>query len=364
MEGPRNTSLFPILSYARVIGYDPVNHGVYVDIPSQQAISIPARILIDGPADASRIEQHPLPIIGTWGLVAIPFGSSSSVIWLGSFYMSSVNAITTSNPPTLEDGQIYYMSHASGVYEILDYNGNYCYRSSDGTLILINQNDQEPLIYRNIVDSETGQQKLIQYNDADRNSNPPSPFYAAIQHPTGTSETITPSGIISKKTGPGGQDTPTAGPVLELNPLSSNVNAPQGTPAGGAQLIGQAGNSDIYLDKDGNIQIISNGNNTVVQVNATGDINIISGTNINETSTDEIDITAGTDLSITASNVLTITVGGNVIGILSDGAITITSSSGSTIFLGPGGEIHLISPTAISMQAPAGTITANGNVLG
>ena len=73
MEGPRNVSRFPTISYARVIGYDPVNHGVFVDIPSQQAISVPARVLYNGPADASRIEQNPLPIIGTWGLIAVTF---------------------------------------------------------------------------------------------------------------------------------------------------------------------------------------------------------------------------------------------------------------------------------------------------
>lgn len=296
MEGPRNSSRFPIISYARVIGYDPINHGVFVDIPSQQAISVPAKVLYNGPADATRIEQLPLPIIGTWGLIAVPFGDTTSVIWLGAFYMSSVNAITTSQFPILEDGQIHYMSHASGTYSILDYYGNYFYRSPDGTIILLNQDNMEPITYRNIVDSETGQQKLIPFTDADRNPTPPNPVYVSVQHPTGTSETITPSGIISKKTGPGGTDTPTAGPILELNPLSSNATAPQGTPAGGLQLIGQAGNSSIYMDKDGNIVVTSNGSITSILLTSSGDVTINAQTDVDINAQGNVNVDSANDI--------------------------------------------------------------------
>ena len=53
------------------------------------------------------------------------------------------------------------MSHASGTYSLLDYIGNYYYRSPDGTQLLLNFDDNQPKTYRNIVDSETGQQKQL-----------------------------------------------------------------------------------------------------------------------------------------------------------------------------------------------------------
>lgn len=302
MEQPRNISLFPQISYARVVGYDWNNHGVYVDLPSQQQVSTLAKVLMTGTGDASRIDQLPLPVIGSWGLVVGAFGDTTSLIWLGCFYMSAVNAVNNSSPPVLEDSEMKYMSHASGTYSLLDYYGNYFWRSPDGTMFLLNPTNQQPTTYRHIVDSETGTQQQIVFADTDRNPNPPEPFYVAVKHPTGTTAMITPTGIIHLDTG-GQVEQASQGPIFELNPLSSGTTAPSGTPAGGAQLIGQAGLSSVYLDKDGNITITSTGSSTQILVSANGDVTINSldgDVNVNASS-GNVNIDAALDILLTTN---------------------------------------------------------------
>src|SRR5579864_1861050 len=127
MQGPEYRTFLGPLAYARVVNYDPANHGVFVEFPSAQGLAQSAKVLFNGPADQSRIEQLPLPIIGTWGVVAMPQGDLKSAIWLGSFYMSPENAVTTSNPTVPADSQTRYMSHASGAYQYLDFAGNFTY---------------------------------------------------------------------------------------------------------------------------------------------------------------------------------------------------------------------------------------------
>jgi hypothetical protein len=297
MEGFKTEIRFPVISHAQVIGYDSENNSINIQMPSGQQIMLEARMLYNGNADGIRVHQVPLPYIGSWGLVCFPYGDDRFPIWLGAYYPNVVNAITSDN--SLDASQTDYYSHASGYYSLLDGLGQAFYRFPDGTEITVNSDNSQPTTYRHNID-EFGKVQRVVITDEERVPNPPSqPFYISLRHPTGTSETITPDGIISKKTGPGGVDTPTAGPILELNPLSSEKDAPQGTPAGGAQLIGQAGNSDIFMDKDGNIIIISNGSNTVVQINSTGNINIISGADINLNATGNVNIDSARDILLT-----------------------------------------------------------------
>src|SRR5579863_8327027 len=196
MEGPKNTNLFPLLSQARVIGYDTKHHGVLVSLPSMQSISVPVKILYNGTSDASRIEQQPLPIVGTWGLVAFPYGLVEGAIWLGSFYQTGVTAVNASNNPTNEDGQQKYMSHASGAWSLLDYIGQYAMTFGDNTQILVNSTNTTPVVYRQTIDPEIGY-SAVQYYQSDRNPNPAPPFWISLNHPgSGASVTISPSGDV------------------------------------------------------------------------------------------------------------------------------------------------------------------------
>lgn len=193
MEGPNSHNTLSHLSIARVSGYDPANHAVYVTLPSMQQLSESAKVLINGPADATRIEQTPLPVIGTWGLIAFPFGDVRSIIWIGSFYQSLVNAVNSDNTP--ESGQMRYMSHASGAYSVLDYDGNYYYYSPDGTQLILNAGGDAPVTRRHNVDEHINQNEIVIGNSF-RNPQPPSPFTASIVHPSGAAITIQSNGDI------------------------------------------------------------------------------------------------------------------------------------------------------------------------
>lgn len=394
MEGGQTTTSLPPLAFGRVESYDPVNHQLIVRMPSMQEIGVSVKMLQIGAADACRVQQEPLPIAGTWGLVAFPSGDSRAAIWLGAIFQSAVDALTTSDPPTNQDTQIKYMSHFSGAYSILDQAGNYYWRSPEGTEVTINVDNAPPVVRRHVLTAGIGtpgtsapigtqQRVLVPFTDAQRvNPVPADPYYVSVRHPTGSSititplgevlitspnpqdipngtlqssQTFTPSGVISLQTG-GLQDTPSSGPVLELNPLSSGEIAPQTTPPGGAQIIGQDGMSDIFLDKDGNILISSNGSTTTVQLTSSGDITI--------TGTTAVQIAANGDIttqSVTGSITLQTALSSIVVD--ASGAISITGALGN-IDISPVGAISITSAISIALTAPPNTITANGNILG
>lgn len=266
MDFPKVVTYQAEVTAAMVTGYDPVNHGVFVSLPSLQQIGVPAKVLINGPCDSSRVEQNPLPIMGTWGLVMVLGGDTKSAVWLGAFANNSINAFTYSKPPTNEDGQTKYMSHASGAFSILDYFGNWYYGSPDGTSISMNVSGIAPTIYRNSVD-ESGNQVAIKVPNTMRdyrNPNPPSPFYLEVNHPSGSSMTITPSGIVTIVAGNPAQASITmtpsglitiqtgstqangAGPIIILDPTTQNL-----------YIKGQKDLGQIQIDPMGNVTIIS-----------------------------------------------------------------------------------------------------------
>ena len=299
MEGIKTELRMPVISHAQVIGYDSENNAVWVQMPSGQALMLSARMLYHGTADAIRVHQVPLPYIGSWGLVCLPYGDDRFPIWLGSYYPNVINAITSSS--SLEDSQVDYYSHASGFYSLLDSVGQLFYYLPDGTQILVNSTNIEPQTYRHNVDETQNVQRIL-FPDSERNLNPPTPFYITVRHPTGTTAMITPTGIIHLDTG-GQVEQASQGPIFELNPLSSGTTAPSGTPAGGAQLIGQAGLSSVYLDKDGNITITSTGSSTQILVSANGDVTINSldgDVNVNASS-GNVNIDAALDILLTTN---------------------------------------------------------------
>lgn len=284
MQGPRNNCQFPILSYARVVGYDTVGHGVFVSLPSLQTISFPAKVLMYGNADGTRVNQEALPVIGTMGLIAVPFGDTKSAIWLGSFYPTSTNAITTSNPPTDEDSQIQYYSHASGEYSILDYVGNYFQRMADGSQIRVNTDNTEPTTYRHLINDNS--LLTLPITDLDRNPYPPGPFFISVNHPSGASFSITPSGFVTVQGGNPQLASMTISPSGDVHIQTGAGSGQTGPTAdfngqtGVVTIVGQNGHSTLTMDSTGNIVVQSGGGNVTIQaadnitVQASGAINI------------------------------------------------------------------------------------------
>lgn len=195
MQGPDSISRLSELCIGQVAGYDVENHAIYVGLPDGQQIANSVRVLYNGNADGLRINQEPLPIMGTWGLIAIPNGDIRAALWLGSFYPSAINAITTSNPPDVTDTQIKYYSHWSGAYWIVDQEGQFYFWLPDGTNFTINSTNTPPVLYRNIINSNN-QQQLVPLSNSDRNPTPPNPYYATFTHASGASVGIDNTGAI------------------------------------------------------------------------------------------------------------------------------------------------------------------------
>jgi hypothetical protein len=110
---------FPLISHAQVVGVNPATGYLQVAYPSIMGSAFPVRILHHGPADGLRVEQMPMPGIGTWGIVCAPYGDSRNAIWLGAYYTTGIDARTGDGDPYTK-----YHSHWSGAFEHMDGSGN------------------------------------------------------------------------------------------------------------------------------------------------------------------------------------------------------------------------------------------------
>lgn len=317
MEGFRNSNSLPSIAIAQVGAYDVINHAVYVTLISGQQISESIRVLYNGNADALRINQEPLPLIGTWGLIAIPNGDIRAALWIGAFYPSAQNAITTSVPPTDEDTQTKYYSHWSGAYWLIDPEGQSYFWSPDGTNFLINSNNNAPILYRHIINSNN-QQQTIEFSNSSRNPTPPNPYYVTLNHPSEAYASISPigvvtiqggkpqlasmtinaSGVVTIQTGTNGGSGVQVGPTAVLDPQQGLIT-----------ITGANSYSSISMNVSGQVVVTSANGNGVIQMDQNG--NIIATANqkftINATNNDvEINATNGDIVFHTDLNLLSI----------------------------------------------------------
>lgn len=324
----------PLLGIGRVEGYDAESHSLFVRLPSWQ-MPFPARLLINGPCDGVRINQQPLPIQGTWGLVAFPFGDYRNAIWLGAYvngtstssFAQSTDAINSSSAEL--DTQMQYQSHFSGFYELLDGSGNYYARFPEGTEVLVNSNNQPPTTYRHVVNA-SGARERVEYTNAYRVPNPPSqPYYLAVNHPSGASISISASGqtII---TGPLVGDNPGTSAQIQMNiegdillqgsDSSGNVSIEQGQ--GGTLTLGQAVSlpataSTIIIDPSQNMTITCVGTFTIVA----------NGTTVEIDTSGAVTVTAATTVDITAA-AINLGASGKAVARLGD-QVTVGDSTGT-----------------------------------
>lgn len=246
-----------VLTSARVLAVDVPNRRLIVDLPSRQIVVV--RMLIHGPADGLRVSHPAMPGRYTQGLVVFPSGDNRNGVWIGSLYMSQLDALSTDTDQFLE-----YNSHWSGSYEMLDGEGRWTKWFPDGTYLQVSDTTQAPPTFRHTVDGQQNQQ-LTQISDAERVPNPPSPRHIYVKHASGTTQHTDPQGNLTI------------------------------TGAKGATCTLTFGGATVVIDKDGNI-FATAASGKIIQANANGgsaEIDANGAININAASGQHLNVSAG-----------------------------------------------------------------------
>lgn len=136
----------PLLSQAWVTGRDASKRTLYVRLSSTQGTGIPVGIGYHGPADDLRVDQKPLPRIGTMGLVAFPYGDARNGIWIQSIYGAG-------NAATMPNGDGRLRTEWTGEVEYMSDSGDYYHRFPDGSYFTLGTDTSVPDITRRIVNS-------------------------------------------------------------------------------------------------------------------------------------------------------------------------------------------------------------------
>lgn len=244
--------MFPI-QICRVTSQVPEQGGLIVQLRSGQQPGLPVKVLYQGPADALRLYQRPLPPPGTWGLVIFANGDIRNGIWIGSYYTSLQDAITASaaNPTS---ANIDYEAHWSGFWRLVDDQGQEAVSWPDGSFMTVAASGVAPplpTMYRHIVDDQNAQQR-IPYPTSDRIASVPSPFWFHYRHASGTDISIAPIGDTEITGAPGAFLTASFGGTMVSIDGFGNV---QFTGAAGASISALFGETTVKLDSSGNFAI-------------------------------------------------------------------------------------------------------------
>lgn len=235
-----------LLTFAQVISVDAKNYKLKVMDSSGQALNVDVLVGVQGAADALRINQHELPIQGTWGLVAMPYGDDRNAVWICSIPVGPINAVSCN--PSNPDPYLRYLSHYSGYFETLDQDGNKAIYFPDGTSIVVGSSTSVPPTYRNSIDGTT--KTVVQTNPLDRITTAPSPFNINVAHPSGTSLLVDPSGNTTVTIGSGAEYQVVSGSNIIKIDSSGNititgVTVTENTPSGGEVNLDNAGNVNV-----------------------------------------------------------------------------------------------------------------------
>lgn len=269
--------MMPLIVRGMIASQDPPNGTVGVMLATGQLVN--AFILYPGANDALRIHQHPLPQRGTYGIVAFPNGDFRNAIWLGAFFPSQQDAITTgpenagqsANPNA---SQIDYHAAYSGYWRYHDAVGTTAHQWPDSSSVVVGNNGVLPTVFRHIVD---GDQNRVQtaFTMADRVANPPAqPFPFTFNHKSGTSIVVDVSGNVTITNGPNGNIV---------------LNSP---------------NNNISLAASGNITISASGN---VGINAQGTMSLAATGNLSATTQGNLSVTVHGSSAINSTGNMTIT---------------------------------------------------------
>lgn len=147
-------------------------------------------------ADGLSVRQKPLPQIGTWGVVMFPYGDVRNGIWMGSYYPSQVDALTTTQASgtAATDPFIDYEAHFSGYWRLLDGLGNEAVQWPDGSYFTAGASSGLPTVYRHTV--VANKQQNVSYALGTRIPAPPSGFPFTFVHESGTQVAVDASGNV------------------------------------------------------------------------------------------------------------------------------------------------------------------------
>lgn len=188
---------FPLLSQAWVVGYDAAKRTLFIRLPSTQGTGIPVSVGYHGPADDLRVDQKPLPRIGTMGLVAFPYGDARNGIWLQSIYAAGNSATMPNSQGRLRTewtGEVEYMSDA----------GDYYHRFPDGSYFSLGSSTEPPTITRRVVSQDQTYQD-VDAPDSERRSGDVAvkPFF--FRHSSGSTIQVDTDGKTTFTLPDGGQ---------------------------------------------------------------------------------------------------------------------------------------------------------------
>lgn len=184
----------PAIAKAIVVAHDPAGPGITAMLLGQGNLpGFPVKLGFNGAADALRIDQDPLPGIGTWGVVAFPSGDQRNGVWLCSVLPSKMSAYNYNGQAI--DPFMRYHAHWSGFWSLMDGSGNTALQWPEGSWLSFSSGGTLPTVYRTVVQNNQAQQ--IAYTMSDRVSGSPSPFQMSFhQGGSGLVATLSPSGSL------------------------------------------------------------------------------------------------------------------------------------------------------------------------
>ena len=307
------------IDLGQVVGYGP-NRTLYVQLRSGQNISTPVQYSYDGYADAYRIDQNPLPQIGTWGVILFPYRDDRNGIWIKSVYIGQTTAWSMGESGS--DNFVNYHAHGSGYYTYEDQSGQ-CYTFyPDGTYVCESSVTTLPTINRNVIANDAISQTPVTV--AERQLASPRNFF--ISHVSGTNGLIDPSGNVTLKIASGAtfQIENATGQIIQMD-ASGNINV-----TGKSINLKDANGSTVVMDGAGNMTM------TVADI-----INMIAST-----------------INLEAPVVLGTASGGTA---TAQGPLEVSVPSGSTAKIGETGATFLQLVTSAFVSVFNNHVHGNGN---
>lgn len=182
-----------------VIGYDVPNHAVYVVLEDGSPLNFPVRVPFNSSADQMAISQNELPRKGTAGLIIFVNNDYRNGFWLGSYYPTLQNAVTSDVNSPFEN----LHRHWSGAFEYQQENGDTTHYFPDGSYIRIGTDTTIPQLYRNILQPVTPNTNLeytVEREEVTLSStvsNVPPPFSVYYKSASGAIFYVDTSGNVS-----------------------------------------------------------------------------------------------------------------------------------------------------------------------
>lgn len=291
--------MVPLITTGICISQDPDNGAVGVLLNTTgQGMPAPVKVLYYGPADSLRINQQPLPGVGSLGLLAFPHGDIRNGVWMGTILQSGIDAITSTSsgvgPTDALDAFTRFTSHWSGHAELLDAFGQTATQWIDGSYLAVASDagpsgvPEFPMLTRHVVnDGQVRMRQITGFDDrVDEVQDPP--FNFGFAHASGTNIYIDPDGSLTVS-GVGDMTYSTSGDV--------NVSASGAITLTASGQMTLTAEQRMALNSSQDIDFTSNGGNVNITVNSGQTVTVTAGS---------------TSWKIDASGNVVVSLGGNL----------------------------------------------------